>query len=403
MRIAFFASGISPHISEMCDEIYKRIGDKFRFFATDKSIAQSMYVMGAGNLHKEKLYYFNVNESREYAEMSLEWARNAEVAIVGCSNCYCFIEERMRAGNGLTLKLKERLFKNGIVDYSDEKLNYKIKNQYLKYADRNVYYLCAGTFTPIDFINIGIPYRKLIKWGYFPKKSICRYEDFTRVFDEKITFIWVGRFVREKLVMNVITTAEKLISKGYDIELRMIGYGEEEQQLRMYVKNKGLSARISFLGAKTEAEIRSELQKAHIFLMTSNYEEGWGAVLNEAMSEGCVPVTTFSAGASAWLLESGNCGVMFQYTDLSEMEAVTEYLLNHRKRLEIMSRNAYEQIQKTWNAQLAVERLWEWIRCYFTETDLPVYDYGPCGKIYLYENEASVKELIDNEKYSDYH
>ena len=396
MKIAFFASGISPHISPVCDELYKRYGEDFRFFGTDKEPIKAMEIMGAGNLHNEKKYFYNVNYNNNM-EMSYQWARDADVAIVGCSNCYHYMDIRFSEGNKLTFKLRERLFKKGFYDRNDEKLQYKINKQIKKYIDRKLFFLCAGTYAAYDFVTVGVPEEKLIKWGYFPKASSFIYKDIKKNYNETIRLIWVGRFVHEKLAIHAVMAAERILKMGYNIHLSMIGYGEEEALLRNYVEKHSLDFYIEFMGAKNEGEIRNELRKSHIFLMTSNYEEGWGVVVNEAMSEGCVPVVSYATGASEMLIENTACGRMFFYDKVDDLVMQLRYLLDNRSLLHSMGKASYEQITSLWNAGVATERLVECIGNLIQGKTLPDYESGPCGKIEIYENEQDVKIKLEGE------
>ena len=393
MRIAFFASGISPHIAPMCDELYKYSDGNFKFFATDKDIIPAMKIMGAENLHKEKPYFVNVNDSTENLIMSEEWAREADVAIVGCSNCYRFIDIRFETGNKLTFKLRERLFKSGKRLKDDEKEQRKI-NVLTKYKDKNLYFLAAGTYAPSDLITIGICDRKIIKWGYFPNVSNKSFNELSKSIDGTVRLIWFGRFVREKLSLNAIKATQMLIANGYDVCLSMIGYGDEENVLKKYVAENGLNEKISFLGPMNENEIRRELQTSHIFLMTSNYEEGWGVVVNEAMSEGCVPVVSYATGASQMMIEDSECGKLFHYDNLPDLVFQIELLINNRELIKTCSKNAYNSISDLWNAEVAVKRLMDLINSIITGDPVIKYHSGPCSKIIPFGNEEDLKNYI---------
>ncbi|MFQ9514686.1 MAG: glycosyltransferase [Eubacterium sp.] len=394
MRIAFFASGISPHIAPMCDELYEYCQGDFRFFATDKEIIPAMKIMGAENLHKEKTYFVNINESKEFAQMADEWAKEADVAIVGCSNCYRYIDVRFSCGNKLTFKLRERLFKCGYFDENDIGQLKKIE-KIKKHKDKNLYFLSAGTYAPYDLKSIGIDENKIVKWGYFPRLSDNTFDSMQREFDSSLELIWFGRFVREKLSLNAIIATKQLISEGYNVHLSMIGYGDEEDMLKEYVKTNNLKNSISFLGPMNEYQIRRHLQKSHIFIMTSNYEEGWGVVVNEAMSEGCVPVVSYATGASQLLIENTNCGKLFYYEKIEDLIAQIKTLIEDKELLKECSKNSYDLIESEWNAKIAVNRLINLINS--LQNNLPAISYssGPCSKIEFFKNETEVNEYID--------
>ena len=60
----------------------------------------------------------------------------------------------------------------------------------------------------------------------------------------------------------------------------MVGGGELEDQLKRETKRKGLEKEITFYGFLKPEKVRSIMEKCHIHLFTSNYLEGWGAVVN---------------------------------------------------------------------------------------------------------------------------
>ena len=50
--------------------------------------------------------------------------------------------------------------------------------------------------------------------------------------------------------------------------------------------------------------------------MTSNQEEGWGVVVNEAMNSGCVVIGSNLAGSVPYLIENGKNGLIYNCGDL---------------------------------------------------------------------------------------
>ena len=97
------------------------------------------------------------------------------------------------------------------------------------------------------------------------------------------------------------------------------------------------------------------MEKAHIFLFTSDYREGWGAVLNEAMNSGCAVVVNHALGAAPYLMQHGKNGLVYQNGDLQECIDHTLLLAGNPKVCEQLAQNAYATITKTWNAGQAAE------------------------------------------------
>ena len=65
-----------------------------------------------------------------------------------------------------------------------------------------------------------------------------------------------------------------------------MGYGEDEEMLKEYAKEIGLT-NYEFMGQSDD--VASYYRKASIFMMTSNYE-GFGMTILEAQYFGCVPI-----------------------------------------------------------------------------------------------------------------
>lgn len=105
--------------------------------------------------------------------------------------------------------------------------------------------------------------------------------------------IWVGRFSRyEKRPDRMIAIWKRINAQFPDWRLVMIGDGPERSKIE---KKASRLDRVSFTGY---CDPLPYYQKASILCMTSNFE-GWGMVLTESMSQGCVPLS-FESFASVY-------------------------------------------------------------------------------------------------------
>lgn len=75
-----------------------------------------------------------------------------------------------------------------------------------------------------------------------------------------------------------------LKKKGYSFKISIIGNGEMEAQLREMIRSKGVEDCVEMLGAMSPDEVRAYMERADVFLFTSDFNEGWGAVLNESIT-----------------------------------------------------------------------------------------------------------------------
>ena len=78
------------------------------------------------------------------------------------------------------------------------------------------------------------------------------------------------------------------------------------------IREKKLEDCVHMLGAMSPDEVRKHMEQANIFLFTSDRNEGWGAVLNEAMNSGCAVVASHAIGSVPYLIKNGNNGYIYE-------------------------------------------------------------------------------------------
>lgn len=185
--------------------------------------------------------------------------------------------------------------------------------------------------------------------------------------------------------------AHRLKNKGYRFILDMYGNGEYEIQTRQLAKELEVEDVVRFIGVKPNNELLDDMREHSIFLFTSDRNEGWGAVANESMSNGCVLVASDGIGSSPYLINDGQTGLLFtspkqsssfNRPDIAALDSLcdkVEYLLaNPRKWQDIQSRST-ALMQELWNPHSAAERLLILINCLEEGKDTPFVE-GPCSK-----------------------
>jgi glycosyltransferase involved in cell wall biosynthesis len=161
--------------------------------------------------------------------------------------------------------------------------------------------------------------------------------------------------------------------------MQIIGIGEMEQQLRQMISAKGLQNQVRMTGAMSPDEVRACMEKADIFLFSSDRNEGWGAVLNEALNSACAVVACREIGSVPYLIEDGVNGMIFDNRGTNTLYSCVERLLRDKERKTTMQNNAYETMKNVWNADAATDRLLRLIDCIQKGGD-PGYASGPCSR-----------------------
>jgi glycosyltransferase involved in cell wall biosynthesis len=99
------------------------------------------------------------------------------------------------------------------------------------------------------------------------------------------------------------------------------------------------------------------MEKAGIYLFTSDHKEGWGAVLNEAMNSGCATVACTDAGSTPCLIRHGENGTTYSRGDMDTLYEHVRYLLTNPREQSRMGQAAYQTMVNEWNAEVAARRL----------------------------------------------
>ena len=166
-----------------------------------------------------------------------------------------------------------------------------------------------------------------------------------------------------------ILLAKKLKKKGYKFHLDMYGTGELENVSKKLAERLELKDCVTFQGEVPNHQLHKAMRKAEIFLFTSDRHEGWGAVANESMSEGCVLVASDVIGSVPYLVSDGFNGFTFHSSkvscsfknpDESALDALcekVEWLLDHPSERKQMQQNAVKQMQEVWSPANAAKSL----------------------------------------------
>ncbi len=373
--ITFFSNFLLHHQTPFCEAMVELIGDNFHFVATER-IPEERTQMGYHDYTHEP-YAVNAYESKEEFEKALALGRESDVVIIG-SAPDVFIKERLTE-NKLTFRYSERYFKRGRWKILDPRVFISHYQRDFKYRNKNLHMLCASAYTAPDCRFISSYPNKMYKWGYFP--PVKEYENIEELINKKQpkSILWVGRLLPLKHPEYAIRLAEDLERLGEDFTLTIIGQGEMEETLRKQIESKKLSHRVSMEGFMSPEEVRERMEKADIFLFTSDHNEGWGAVLNESMNSACAVVACREIGSVPYLLEHGVNGLIYDRHKKHSLTDCVLNLLNNPEEKRKMQKNAYQTLKTTWNAREAAKRLLVLIESIENNKKF-ICISGPCGK-----------------------
>lgn len=370
MRITFISNYLNHHQRYLADELSNM---DFKFIAT-REIGIERQLLGYSS-EKNCDYLILSYESKELEDKAKRRIDSSDIVISG-SAPEKFLKDYKKT-DGILFRYTERPLKNGIE--LRKFLPRLVKWHYQNRNKKKVYLLCASAFTTTDYKKFLLFKNHAYKWGYFPETK--KY-DINKLLDKKNKkmILWCGRFVDWKHPEDAIKLAIKLKENGFDFNLKMIGNGNLELELKKLVKEYKLEEYVEFLGAIPSKRVREYMEQAGIYIFTSDRKEGWGAVLNEAMNSGCAVVASHLIGAAPYLVKHKENGLIYKSKNIEMLYEYVKFLLENQNFQNMYGEKAYKTIIDEWNAEVAAERLWNLSRHILDGEEVPVlYQTGPCS------------------------
>lgn len=379
MKITFYSNFLTHHQLPFCLEMYKKYGEDFKFVSMEK-INQERISLGYKDMDNDYPFVLKAYENNEKYSEATKLAIDSDIVIAGSTPTDDYIKERLKQDK-ITFRYYARIFYNGVLSIFDFENSKKVYDRHLKYKkNKNLYLLCASSYGPNDFNELGMYKNKCFKWGYFPETKMYNIEDLLKQKEnKKIEIIWVGRFIKEKHPEYVVKLAQKLKEKNYNFEIKMIGNGELFEKTKSQIEKYDLTNQIKLVGAVKSDKVRSYMEKANIFICTSDKNERWGVVLNEAMNSGCAVIAYKGIGGVPFLIKNNENGLA--YTSLDDFYKKTMEVMDDKFLREKLSKNAYKTISEVWTAKVAVQNFEKLVKSIIAGEPNPVKE-GPASTAY---------------------
>ncbi len=163
----------------------------------------------------------------------------------------------------------------------------------------------------------------------------------------------VGRLSAEKGFDVLIRAADRLLDDGLDVELLIIGEGDQKGPLQKLVSSLGRGDRIRLLGYRSDAR---ELYQAMDVFALSSYREGLPNVLLEAMALGTPVVATRIAGIPR-LVRDGENGLLVEPGNADGLVRALRGLLQAPEQRARLSEAARRTIEAGYSFRARMEKV----------------------------------------------
>ncbi len=382
MRLVFVSNYINHHqmpVSNELNRLCREQGGSYIFVQTEP-MEQERVDMGWGKDLEEADFVRNYWEDEKGCQRLIE---EADAVIFGGCEDEKYIEARLAAGEPVW-RYSEPLYKTGRYRFISPRGLRKKMHDHTRYRKKRVYLLCAGAYVAGDFRLVGAYGGKRFRYGYFPAFRQQEPEQLMAGKDQasqgQLRLLWAARMIDWKHPETALRVAEKLRERGVNFRLDMIGDGALCRATQKQAEALGLGGQVFFPGYCSPEETRVYMERAHIFLATSDRQEGWGAVVNEAMNSGCALIAGKGMGAAPYLVRHGENGYLYDHKNPRQAAEIAGKLAEDRALCRRIGFAAYETVRTLWNPQVAAKRLYECIAAEIAGQKFPEYEDGPLSR-----------------------
>jgi phosphatidyl-myo-inositol dimannoside synthase len=192
---------------------------------------------------------------------------------------------------------------------------------------------------------------RVLPWGLDPdfetqlsKNSQSR---LPAAFPQGRVILTVGRWLateRYKGMDTLILAMPRLLLRWPDLQLVMVGAGDDRDWLVNLAQDSGVQSHVHFLSGLTYPEISACYAAAEVFALPSR-GEGFGFVYLEAMARG-KPVIGGAHGGAPEVIRDGVTGYVVQHGDAVQLATSIDALLANPELAQQMGARGRERVEK---------------------------------------------------------
>lgn len=132
-----------------------------------------------------------------------------------------------------------------------------------------------------------------------------------------LTFFFCGQMIRRKGVDLLLTAFDRLVTKGFEARLLLVGREADLPQFLNSVTPRARS-RISYEGFQPPERLPEYFAWADVFVLPSRHD-GWGVVVNQALGAGLPVISSDAVGAGLDLVEEEVNGLRFRVGEVDDL------------------------------------------------------------------------------------
>ena len=354
MKILQVTNMVSHHQLPLAKELCKLVGEENFLFAAMGKLDQDRIKNGWKGEYIESWIIYPNESLEDYKKYNAFW-EEADVVLCG-ERLITKMQERVDSGK-LCFYMSERWFKPPLgmlrlfhPTYFKMLLSFKR----LSTSDY-FHYLPTGPFAAQDMALVAPMKGRVWQWGYFTEMpNVIR--NFTENPTGVVSILWAGRMLKLKRVDLLVNALYHLKQEGKPFRLTLVGEGPERERLKKLADRLLGEEYYTLKDFVPSEEVPALMAKHDIYVLPSNAYEGWGAVINEAMSVGCAVIASDKTGAGASLIEHGINGLLFDSGSVTSLYECLSQLVGNRCLIKSLAFNSTVSITDKWQPSVVAEK-----------------------------------------------
>ncbi len=233
----------------------------------------------------------------------------------------------------------------GIPVIASEHTNYQADMNILSWIERRWIYKLANAVTVLTKYDYSNYYSHFLNNIHIMPNPVS-FTPIEKLVPRESTILVSGSLNRWEIkgFDNLIKIFANVAKVYPDWKLQIAGSGEEgEKYLRQLIDELKLQDNIEFLGFCDN--IDEVMQRSSIFVLSSRHE-GFGMVLAEAMSQGCVCISFDCVAGPSEIIENGVDGILVEDQNMEQMEKEIFRVIDDEQLREYLATNAIKNIQR---------------------------------------------------------
>jgi glycosyltransferase involved in cell wall biosynthesis len=177
-----------------------------------------------------------------------------------------------------------------------------------------------------DFLKLGFRAAAAYPWIYARSTPTIEvpHPDLNQ---SHIEVIFVGQLIHRKGIDILLRAIAPLLLENPSVRLVLVGDGEARFELSQLAEKLHVRDRVHFAGVLPSDHIQDRIAMADVLVLPSRWD-GWGLVVNEALSVG-TPVIVSSACGAADIVHQGQNGFVFESENEGDLYAMLRLFLQN--------------------------------------------------------------------------